>query len=68
MLDHLTHFRNIDAFIQQKDQQKSNGSLQVTIGRLHCASIAQAPAAEASDVSSHFVIEQQQIDHGQQQT
>ena len=68
MLDHSTHFRNKDAFIEQKNQEKRNGCPHVTLVHLHCALIPHAPATEASDVFSHFVVVQEQIDHVEQQT
>ena len=48
--------------------QESGGGLQINAMHVHRTSSAQAPAAEVIDVASHFVIVQEQINHGQQRS
>ena len=54
---------NISSFIDGKKREERCDALQVSVAHIHRVSMAHKSKTEASEVFSHFVVVQEQIDH-----
>ena len=57
----------MDSFIDEKKREERCDGLQVSIVHIHRVSMPHTSKEEASEVSSHFVVVQEQINHVEQQ-